>query len=77
MRERLIDNHIQALLRNSLVRLYTAHHAVAAGCKELERSPLLYEYTYAKIIFSCLYIPISADKGIFLVCFRNVIFELN
>ena len=74
VRERPIDNHIQALLRNSLVRLYTAHHTVAAGYKELEWSPLLYEYTYAKIIFSCLYIPISADKWIFLVCFRNVIF---
>ena len=67
VREQPIDNHIQALLRNSLVRLYTAHHTVAAGYKELERSPLLYKYTYAKIIFSCLYIPISADKRIFLV----------
>ena len=33
----------------------------------MEQSPLLYEYTYIKITFSFLYIPLSVDKGIFLV----------
>ena len=36
----------------------------------MERSPLLYKYTYLEMILSFLYIPLSVDQGVFMVFFE-------